>query len=30
MDAMTGGVDVLATDGLSVVGTVGVSPPSRS
>ena len=28
MDAMTGGVDVLATDGLSVIGTVGFFVPA--
>lgn len=28
MNAMTGGVDVLATDGLSVIGTVGFFVPA--
>jgi hypothetical protein len=28
MGAMTGGVDVLATDGLSVIGTVGFFIPA--
>jgi HAMP domain-containing protein len=28
MDPMTGGVDVLATDGLSVIGTVGFFVPA--
>jgi hypothetical protein len=28
MDGMTGGVDVLATDGLSVIGTVGFFVPA--
>jgi hypothetical protein len=28
MDAVTGGVDVLATDGLSVIGTVGFFVPA--
>ena len=28
MDGMSGGVDVLATDGLSVIGTVGFFVPA--
>jgi hypothetical protein len=28
MDAVTGGMDVLATDGLSVIGTVGFFVPA--